>query len=207
MEHPFAITLDGGTSLANHTGSWRTVRPDYVASPAAVQPRLPGGRGYSGLALMPRPATIETAWRALTQNNPLPAVMGRVCYHPCESACNRAAQSIPPSASIRSSVSSATWPSRRAGDSRRRARNPARRCWSSAPGRRAFRRPIIWRGSATRSTIKEAGPRAGGMMRFGIPKYRLPRDDPRRGSRRASSISASSIELQCQGRRHLAERR
>ena len=32
----------------------------------------------------------EQAWRALTQDNPLPAVMGRVCYHPCEGACNRA---------------------------------------------------------------------------------------------------------------------
>jgi hypothetical protein len=30
MEHPFAITLDVGTSLVNHTGSWRTLRPEYV---------------------------------------------------------------------------------------------------------------------------------------------------------------------------------
>ena len=30
------------------------------------------------------------AWRPLTADNPLPAVHGRVCYHPCESACNRA---------------------------------------------------------------------------------------------------------------------
>src|SRR3970040_471164 len=59
MRKPFAITLDPGSSLANHTGTWRTLRPEYVD-------RLP-----------PR-------------NNPRPAVMGRVCYHPCEISCNRA---------------------------------------------------------------------------------------------------------------------
>ena len=31
----------------------------------------------------------QRAWRALTEDNPLPAVMGRVCYHPCETKCNR----------------------------------------------------------------------------------------------------------------------
>ena len=33
---------------------------------------------------MPKPAIMRAAWRALTANNPLPAIMGRVCYHPCE---------------------------------------------------------------------------------------------------------------------------
>ena len=50
MDHDFAITLDVGTSLANHTGSWRTFRPDICRSAAALQRRLPGGRGHSGLA-------------------------------------------------------------------------------------------------------------------------------------------------------------
>ena len=31
----------------------------------------------------------EQAWRQIMEDNPLPAVMGRVCYHPCETACNR----------------------------------------------------------------------------------------------------------------------
>ena len=36
-----------------------------------------GGAGY------------EAAWRRIMEVNPMPAVMGRVCYHPCETACNR----------------------------------------------------------------------------------------------------------------------
>ena len=91
MEKPFAITLDVGSSLANKTGSWRTERPVYVdrlppcnhACPAGenIQAWLyeaeEGGDGY------------ERAWRKIMEDNPFPAVMGRVCYHPCETACNR----------------------------------------------------------------------------------------------------------------------
>ena len=92
MNKPFAITLDVGSSLANKTGSWRTERPVYVdllppcndACPAGenIQQWLyeaeEGGEGY------------ERAWRKIMEDNPFPAVMGRVCYHPCETACNRA---------------------------------------------------------------------------------------------------------------------
>ena len=93
MEKPFAITLDVGSSLANKTGSWRTERAVYVdrlppcnhACPAGenIQHWLyhaeEGGEGY------------ERAWRQIMEDNPFPAIMGRVCYHPCETACNRGA--------------------------------------------------------------------------------------------------------------------
>jgi NADPH-dependent glutamate synthase beta subunit-like oxidoreductase len=57
-----------------------------------------------------------------------------------------------------------------------RPANPASMSWSSAPVRPACRRPTTCAGSATSVTVYEAGPLLGGMMRFGIPKYRLPRD-------------------------------
>ncbi|MDP6094221.1 MAG: glutamate synthase, partial [SAR324 cluster bacterium] len=31
----------------------------------------------------------EKAWREIMKQNPFPAIMGRVCYHPCEESCNR----------------------------------------------------------------------------------------------------------------------
>ena len=43
MRKPFAITLDVGSSRANHTGAWRTESPVYVHKPAAVQQRMPAG--------------------------------------------------------------------------------------------------------------------------------------------------------------------
>ena len=55
------------------------------ATRPALQERI--SRAGSGTQ---SPGDYEAAWRVLTQDNPLPAVMGRVCYHPCESSCNRA---------------------------------------------------------------------------------------------------------------------
>ena len=90
QNHPFAITLDVGTSLVNHTGSWRTVRPEYVHRLPPCNHACPAGEDIQGWLAHAESGDYEAAWRALVQNNPLPAVMGRVCYHPCEGACNRA---------------------------------------------------------------------------------------------------------------------
>lgn len=177
METPFAITLDVGSSRANKTGSWRTERPVYVhrlppcsnACPAGenVQQWLydaeEGGAGY------------ERAWRQIMEDNPFPAIMGRVCYHPCETACNRA--QLDEAVGINSVE-------RFLGDE---AIAQGWRIEITAPpsGKRVL---IVGAGPSGLSaayhltrlghdvTVYDAGPRPGGMMRFGIPKYRLPRD-------------------------------
>ena len=177
MEKPFAITLDVGSSLANKTGSWRTERPVYVdrlppcanACPAGenVQQWLydaeEGGDGY------------ERAWRRIMEDNPFPAVMGRVCYHPCETACNRA--DLDESVGINSVE-------RFLGDE---AIAQGWRVEVTAPpsGKRVL---VVGAGPSGLSaayhlarlghdvTVVDSGPAAGGMMRFGIPRYRLPRE-------------------------------
>jgi NADPH-dependent glutamate synthase beta subunit-like oxidoreductase len=177
MDKPFAITLDVGSSLANRTGSWRTERPVYVhrlppcadACPAGenVQQWLydaeEGGAGY------------ERAWRQIMEDNPFPAVMGRVCYHPCETACNRV--HLDEAVGINAVE-------RFVGDE---AIAQGWRVDVVAPpsGKRVM---IVGAGPSGLSaayhlarlghavTVFDAGPKPGGMMRFGIPRYRLPRD-------------------------------
>src|SRR5438874_5401564 len=89
MRKPFAITLDPGTSLRNHTGSWRTQRPVYVNRLAPCNHACPAGEDTNGWLAHAESGDYESAWKALAAKNPFPAIMGRVCYHPCESACNR----------------------------------------------------------------------------------------------------------------------
>ncbi len=175
MKHPYAIALDVGTSKLNHTGSWRTQRPEYVDRLPPCNAACPAGEDIQGWLSHAEAGEYEDAWRALTANNPLPAVMGRVCYHPCETACNRA--QIDEAVGINSVE-------RFLGD------EAIAKGWAfdkpkSETGRRVL---IVGAGPAGLSaayhlqrlghavTIREAGPLAGGMMRFGIPKYRLPRD-------------------------------
>jgi 2-oxoacid:acceptor oxidoreductase delta subunit (pyruvate/2-ketoisovalerate family) len=175
MKHPFAITLDIGTSLSNKTGSWRNVRPEYVHRLPPCNNACPAGEDIQGWLAFAEAGEYENAWRSLTQNNPLPAVMGRVCYHPCEGACNRA--EIDSAVGINSVE-------RFLGDL------AIDKGWAFEPpvivtGKRVL---VVGAGPSGLSaafhlarmghsvTIREAGPLPGGMMRFGIPKYRLPRE-------------------------------
>jgi 2-oxoacid:acceptor oxidoreductase delta subunit (pyruvate/2-ketoisovalerate family) len=175
MEHPFAISLDVGSSLANLTGSWRTSRPVYVDRLPPCNNACPAGENIQSWLYHAESGDYEAAWRTLTLDNPLPAVMGRVCYHPCENACNRA--QIDEAVGINSVE-------RFLGDM------AIGKGWSFAPpaadsGKRVL---VVGAGPSGLSAayhlrrmghaveIHEAGPYAGGMMRFGIPKYRLPRE-------------------------------
>jgi 2-oxoacid:acceptor oxidoreductase delta subunit (pyruvate/2-ketoisovalerate family) len=175
VKHPFAITLDVGTSKLNHTGSWRTQRPIYVDRLPPCNAACPAGEDIQGWLSHAEAGEYEAAWRELVGHNPLPAVMGRVCYHPCETACNRT--QIDEAVGINSVE-------RFLGDV------AIAKGWAFAKpeaetGKRVL---VVGAGPAGLSaayhlrrlghtvTVREAGPLAGGMMRFGIPKYRLPRD-------------------------------
>ena len=86
---PFAITLDVGSSLANKTGSWRTERAQYVERLAPCSNACPAGEQCQAWLYEAEEGSYETAWRRIMEDNPFPAIMGRVCYHPCETSCNR----------------------------------------------------------------------------------------------------------------------
>jgi 2-oxoacid:acceptor oxidoreductase delta subunit (pyruvate/2-ketoisovalerate family) len=175
MDKPFAITLDPGSSLANKTGSWRTARPVYVDRLPPCNAQCPAGEDIQGWLYHAEGGNYEAAWRHLMRDNPFPAVMGRVCYHTCEGACNRAR--LDDAVGINSVE-------RFLGD------QALRRGWTPpAPAPDSGRHVLVvgagpsgmsaayhLRRLGHRVTVLEAGPMAGGMMRFGIPKYRLPRD-------------------------------
>ncbi|MFC7493561.1 MULTISPECIES: NAD(P)-binding protein [unclassified Nocardioides] len=175
--HPFAITLGVGTSRANHTGTWRTERPVYVSLRPPCAEGCPGGEDVREWLRDAEDgdAGYERAWRRIMEVNPFPAVMGRICYHPCETACNRG--TLDEAVGINSVE-------RFLGD------EAIRQGWSVAAlrppsGRRVL---VVGAGPAGLSaayhlvrlghdvTVADAAAQPGGMMRYGIPAYRLPRD-------------------------------
>ena len=172
---PFAITLDPGTSLANQTGSWRSSRPNFVDRLPPCNNACPAGENIQKWLYHAEEGDYAAAWQALIEKNPLPAVMGRVCYHPCEGACNRA--QLDETVSIHAverflgdyAIQQGLTPVYQAVPSGRKVlvigAGPSGLCAAYHLTRLGHQ-----------VTIREAGPMAGGMMRFGIPKYRLPRD-------------------------------
>jgi NADPH-dependent glutamate synthase beta subunit-like oxidoreductase/Pyruvate/2-oxoacid:ferredoxin oxidoreductase delta subunit len=175
MDKPFAITLNPGSSLANHTGSWRTARPVYLDRLPPCNNQCPAGEDIQGWLFHAESGSYEAAWRHLTRDNPFAAIMGRVCYHSCESACNRG--KIDEAVGINSVE-------RFLGD------EAIKRGWKFAtPAQESGKKVlIVGAGPSGMSaayhlrklghavTVMDAGPYMGGMMRFGIPKYRLPRE-------------------------------
>jgi NADPH-dependent glutamate synthase beta subunit-like oxidoreductase len=171
---PFAITLAAGTSLANRTGAWRTERPVYRDLTPPCEHACPAGERVQGWLYRAETGDYEGAWRALMADNPFPAVMGRVCYHPCQTACNRG--ELDEAVGINAVE-------RFLGD------KAIEEGWTvpveAAPtGRRVL---VVGAGPAGLSaayhlrllghevTVADAAEQAGGMMRYGIPAYRLPR--------------------------------
>jgi len=175
MDKPYAITLDVGSSLANKTGAWRTNRPLYVDRLPPCNHACPAGENIQGWLYHAESGDYEAAWRKLTEENPLAAIMGRVCYHPCETSCNRG--KLDEAVGINSVE-------RFLGD------EAIKLGWKFTPPERESGKRVLVVGAGPSGLsaayhlrrfghgvkIVEAGPRAGGMMRFGIPQYRLPRD-------------------------------
>jgi NADPH-dependent glutamate synthase beta subunit-like oxidoreductase len=174
-DKPFAITLDVGSSLANKTGSWRTERPVYRDLLPPCTNACPAGESVQQWLYHAEEGGYEQAWRQIMADNPFPAIMGRVCYRPCETACNRA--ELDEAVGINSVE-------RFLGD------EAIRQGWTvPVPETRSGKRVlVIGAGPAGLAaayhlvllghdvTVRDSGEKPGGMMRYGIPAYRLPRD-------------------------------
>ncbi len=175
MSKPFAITLNIGSSLANHTGSWRSERPVYVNRMPPCNNACPAGEDVQGWLYEGESGNYEQAWRNLVRDNPFPAIMGRICYHPCQSACNRA--DVDEAVGINSVE-------RFLGD------QAIDKGWQFVPPTVKSGRRILVVGSGPSGlsaayhlamkghevVIRESAAEPGGMMRYGIPAYRLPRE-------------------------------
>ena len=168
---PLADLLHGHS----RAGPVREQRPVYVDLLPPCNAGCPAGENIQAWLAHAEAGRHEQAWRQLVADNPMPAIHGRVCYHPCESVCNRA--SLDSAVSIHSVE-------RFLGDL------ALERGWSfdPPPVRSGKRVLVIGAGPSGLSAayhlarlghqveIRDAGERPGGMMRYGIPAYRMPRD-------------------------------
>lgn len=158
------------------SGPARTRRPVYVDILPPCNHACPAGEDIQTWLAYAQAGRYREAWLTLVRDNPLPAVHGRACYHPCETACNRG--ELDSAVSIHAVE-------RFLGDL------AVREGWplpvdAPSSGKRIL---IVGAGPSGLSAayhlarmghaveIHDAGPLPGGMLHFGIPAYRLPRAD------------------------------
>ncbi|NNJ64006.1 MAG: NAD(P)-binding protein, partial [Xanthomonadales bacterium] len=169
------ITLPPDLKASIGTGPVRLQHPIYVDSIPPCNHACPAGENIQGWLDKAQAGDFEAAWSILVRDNPMPAIHGRVCYHPCESGCNR--RQVDGPISIHAVE-------RFLGDL------AIEQGWTPEVEAEASGKKILVVGAGPSGLsaawhlalmgheveIREAGPMAGGMMRFGIPAYRMPRD-------------------------------
>lgn len=173
-------------------GPVRANRPIYMDLLPPCNHACPAGENIQAWLDLAQAGKFQEAWEALVRDNPMPAVHGRVCYHPCEGACNRG--ELDASVSIHAVE-------RFLGDLAAQEGWPFK--LDAAPsGKRVL---VIGAGPSGLSAgyhlarlghaveIHEAGPLPGGMMHFGIPAYRLPRADLMREIARIEAMGVRMV--------------
>lgn len=161
-------------TLGNHTGSWRYLRPSFTLKSAPCSDACPAGNPISKFMVLSRQGLFDDALRAVKMENPFPSVCGRVCPHPCATACNRGQFDSPLSIHQIERV---------LGDAARGSSSGVPDPLPST-GRRIA---VIGAGPAGLScayhsalighsvTVYELRRATGGLLRSGIPEYRLAR--------------------------------
>ncbi len=162
------------TSESRLTGTWRDAFPNYQNQPSPCLGACPVNGRIAEWIKQVKHGDLSGAWATLTDNNPFPAIAGRICHHPCETACNRAEHD--------ETVGICSL-ERFVGDT------AIAEGWGFTPGEdRRQSVAIIGGGPAGLSaayqlrkygiqvSLYEAKDNLGGLMRYGIPSYRLGRD-------------------------------
>jgi NADPH-dependent glutamate synthase beta subunit-like oxidoreductase len=179
-EMPY-IPVSLGDMAWNKTGTWRTQRPFYEDKTSPCNAACPAGNDIVSFIARIVQGDFEGAWDVIREENPFPGICGRVCFHPCEAKCNRGSFDEPIAIHTleRFVADFASHLPGQKVDSLRKGKHP---------GKKKERIAVIGAGPAGMScayhlarlhyeaTVFESLPFAGGVLRTGIPSYRLPRE-------------------------------
>lgn len=189
---PLFISRSNTTTLANQTGAWRFMRPRFDPKTAPCSAACPAGEDIGRIEMLAAQQRYDEAAQCILMENPFPAICGRVCFHACESACNRAQWDAP--VAIR--------PIERFLGDRLLERTPPPLHGPGNGGRIA----VIGAGPAGLSAayflarlgfacdVFEAQSAPGGLLRWGIPAYRLPQDVL---DAEISRLTAGGVRIHC----------
>lgn len=160
-------------TLYNKTGSWRTFRPVHRNKIPPCNHACPTNENIQRYIYLILKGKLEEAYRVIMEDNPMPSITGRVCFHPCETACNR--EKFDRAISIH-------FIERFLGDFGLKIKEK----WDIVDRKEKI--GIIGSGPAGlacayhlrrkgyRVKVFEAESMLGGLLRYGIPSYRLPKD-------------------------------
>jgi NADPH-dependent glutamate synthase beta subunit-like oxidoreductase len=185
-----SLFLPRSSSLtaSNKTGYWSFIQPSYQEKTSPCSEACPCGTDIPRVEMLAADGRFAAAWRTILAENPLPGVCGRVCFHPCESACNRAEldEAVTVNALERFLSDTAQADGSAAGLAKRPAKGKKIAIVGSGPAGLSAAYFLSLLGYDC--DILEAGDETGGVLRSGIPAYRLPAEALDRDIARIASL-------------------
>ena len=159
---------------SNKTGSWRFLRPRYEEKTAPCSVACPAGEDIGRIEMLTAEGRFHEAWETVLRENPFPGICGRVCYHPCEHVCNRGEFDEPVAVHIleRFLADAAARFELKPSIERRTPRTEKIAVVGSGPSGLAAAYFLARLGY--QAEVFETMPEPGGVLRWGIPPYRLP---------------------------------
>ncbi len=190
---PLFIPHSRISTAVNKTGSWRFLHPKYEEKTAPCSAACPLGQDIPRIEMLVSRGQLQDAWQVISDENPFPAICGRVCFHPCENACNRSRMDDPIAIHHLE---------RFLGDS---AMIEGKKADQGIKPRTAKKVAIAGAGPAGLAAayflarlgygcdVFEAASKPGGLLRWGIPAYRLPGDILDREIRRVKNCGVNIL--------------
>lgn len=184
--------ISEASMLWNRTGTWRYLAPRYLDQTPPCNNRCPAGNDVEGFIRLIEAEEYARAAQLIREENPFPAVCGRVCYHPCETVCNRAQYDDP--VAIHSLERMVADVPIQAGTLQKVRPESGKRVAIIGSGPAGLTAAYHLARMGHGPTVFEAHPEPGGLLRYGIPTYRLPREIL---NAEIDAITSHGVEIKC----------
>ena len=160
----------------NKTGTWRFVRPKYHEKTAPCSAACPAGEDIARIEMLSNQGRYQDAAETILLENPFPSVCGRVCFHPCETVCNRAGLDDPVAIhALERFIGDIAIRDELTLKLKKFPENGKTVCIVGA-GPSGLAAGYFLSQLGFSCDIYEARSEPGGILRWGIPRYRLPDD-------------------------------
>ena len=173
---PLFVPHSSTSTHVNKTGSWRFFHPKFDEKTAPCSAACPVGQDIARIEMLTSSGLLKEAWQTILSENPFPAICGRVCFHPCESACNRANMDEPIAIhNLERFLGDTAIANGKTADFHMKPANGKKVAIAGA-GPAGLAAAFFLTRLGYGCDVFEARSEPGGLLRRGIPIYRLPRD-------------------------------
>ncbi|HDL08537.1 MAG TPA: hypothetical protein ENG35_07375, partial [Desulfobacteraceae bacterium] len=173
---------------------WRFVSPMFEEKTAPCSAACPAGEDIGRIEMLTAQGLFKRAWEAILMENPFPSVCGRICFHPCENFCNR--KEFDESIALHSLERFLGDIAIAEGLNQPLKNLPAngKKIAIAGAGPAGLSAAFFLTRLGYSCTIFEEKSEPGGILRWGIPSYRLPDDILKSEIKR---ILDSGVEIRC----------